>query len=230
MKKLFYQIKAPFLLASLFLHGLVVFLFVQFWHQPIEVVESKLNPAPIEIVQLSIPEIKPILPPAEISDSTPKSKPKPKDSIPKEKQKSKDSSTKDTLLLAFDTTGKCKDCLMQPSFPDPEFYKSIGVDSSWADILVKLDSTGQVVEVYEDSYVEDGIVSDSHSKRGMTKLYDENIQRGSDFWASTYDVALKWNFYKAAKVNEPKLSTKDLWLRYPPGKWILQRVKFKNPL
>lgn len=215
-----------FVFYSLVAHLVAIWVFSYFWKAPLDVVDSQLKPEPLLLTPISVPEDVLPQPPAEIPDTTKPTVAK----APKAKKESKDSASKDTLQLAFDTSGNCSECLAQPPFPDPEFYKDLGVDSSWAEILVKIDTSGQVVEVYDQSYVEEGIKSQSRNSRGLTKLYDETIQKGANFWANTYEVAEKWNFYKAARHADPKISKSELMRRYPPGKWILQRVNFKNPL
>lgn len=219
-------------LYSLGLHLLVFGIFAFFWSKPLEVVDSQLKPDSIKLTALITPQEDEVPPKAEVPDT---SKPKPLSQKIKSKKKKappppKNAAPADTTpQLAFDTSGNCSECLAQPPFPEPEFFAQLGVDSSFAEVLVKIDTSGQVVEVYDKSFVEEGIKSKDHQGDGPVKLYDAEIQRGSEFWANTYETALKWNFYRAARYAKPKISESELRSLYPPGKWILQRVRFKNP-
>lgn len=217
-----------FVSLSLILHLFILGLISFFWQKPLEVVDSALKPEPIQVQTLALPPDEEIPPPAEIPDTTQIAKAKA--SKAKKTPKTPPAPSSDSLpILAFDSTGSCAECLAQPEFPDPEFFQELGVDSSWAEVLVKIDTSGQVVEVYDKSFVEEGLNSQDHKGEGPVKLYDANIQRGSQFWANSYETALKWNFYRAARHAKPGISRTELQALYPPGKWILQKVRFKNP-
>jgi hypothetical protein len=136
-------------------------------------------------------------------DSTPVKKPKPK---PKTPQNPVDSlipkSQVDSLVLGFDTTGGQKALAMPPWPAGAKEARSEG----WAEVRLKIDSTGLVTEI------------------DMGDLRHSGGPFGMQFWRNTVLTAKSWNLYQAADTTWADSTLRRL---LPPGEWIRQRVDFK---